>query len=192
MALSPQADLATEPRWSRINGTFGEDAALAQKLVRAYVEGFQHGENGADSTGVLTIVKHWVGYGAEKNGFDSHNRYGRFAEFEPGKLEYHVRPFLGAFQAHVAGVMPTYSTSRGRDVEWAAARAGRRGLQQAAAHRPAAQSIWLRWRGPHRLGDHERLRREVPQRRADGRASLVRDGRRCRGASSLSRRRIAS
>jgi beta-glucosidase len=46
MALSPQADLATEPRWSRINGTFGEDAELAARLSRAYVEGFQHGANG--------------------------------------------------------------------------------------------------------------------------------------------------
>ena len=31
-ALSPQADLATEPRWARINGTFGEDAALAKRV----------------------------------------------------------------------------------------------------------------------------------------------------------------
>ncbi len=114
--LSPQADLATEPRWSRINGTFGEDADLTQKLVRAYVEGFQHGDNGADSTGVMAVVKHWVGYGAQKNGFDSHNGYGRFAEFEPGKLEYHVKPFLGAFQAHVGGVMPTYSILEGATV----------------------------------------------------------------------------
>jgi beta-glucosidase len=114
--LSPQADLATEPRWSRINGTFGEDADLTQKLVRAYVEGFQHGDNGADSTGVLAVVKHWVGYGAQKNGFDSHNGYGKFAEFEPGRLDYHVKPFLGAFAAHVGGVMPTYSILEGATV----------------------------------------------------------------------------
>src|SRR5882672_1148293 len=57
MALSPQADLATEPRWSRINGTFGEDAALAESMVRAYVEGFQHGRQGVDETGVATVVK---------------------------------------------------------------------------------------------------------------------------------------
>ena len=115
--LSPQADLSTEPRWSRINGTFGEDADLTQKLVRAYVEGFQHGANGADSTGVLTVVKHWVGYGAQKNGLDSHNSYGRLAAFEPGKLDYHVKPFLGAFAAHVGGVMPTYSILEGATVD---------------------------------------------------------------------------
>jgi beta-glucosidase len=122
MALSPQADLATEPRWSRINGTFGEDAELTARLTRAYVEGFQHGATGADTAGVLTVVKHWVGYGAAKHGYDSHNYYGRFADFPGQNLEYHVRPFLGAFAANVAGVMPTYSilegaTWNGRPVE---------------------------------------------------------------------------
>src|SRR5204863_8319529 len=68
MALSPQADLATEPRWSRINGTFGEDADLAGRMVTAYVEGFQHGTRGVDSAAVATVVKHWVGYGAAREG----------------------------------------------------------------------------------------------------------------------------
>ena len=113
MALSPQADLATEPRWSRINGTFGEDATLAGALVRAYVVGFQHGAAGVDSVGVATVVKHWVGYGAAKDGDDSHNAYGRTATFPGQNLAYHVRPFVGAFAAHVAGVMPTYSILAG-------------------------------------------------------------------------------
>ncbi len=113
MALSPQADLATEPRWGRINGTFGENAELAGRLVRAYVEGFQHGAAGVDTGGVLTVVKHWVGYGAATEGFDSHSFYGRFATFPGQNLDYHVRPFLGAFAAKVAGVMPTYSILEG-------------------------------------------------------------------------------
>jgi len=113
MALSPQADLATEPRWGRITGTFGEDAALAQRLVRGYVAGFQHGSNGLDTGSVITIVKHWVGYGAAKDGLDSHNYYGRFATFPGRNFEYHIRPFLGAFAAHAGGVMPTYSILEG-------------------------------------------------------------------------------
>ncbi|HEX2716170.1 MAG TPA: glycoside hydrolase family 3 N-terminal domain-containing protein [Gemmatimonadaceae bacterium] len=117
MALSPQADLATEPRWSRSNGTFGEDADLAGRMVRAYVEGFQHGANGTDNAGVLTVVKHWVGYGAAAEGWDSHSYYGRYATLGANDLEYHVRPFLGAFAANVAGVMPTYSILRGAQWE---------------------------------------------------------------------------
>ena len=119
--LSPQADIATEPRWSRINGTFGEDPDLTRELVKAYVEGFQHGASGLDSAGVLAVVKHWVGYGAQKNGFDSHSSFGRFASFSGG-LDTHIKPFLGALAAHVGGVMPTYSilegaTLNGRQIE---------------------------------------------------------------------------
>jgi beta-glucosidase len=117
MALSPQADLATEPRWARINGTFGEDADLAGAMVRAYVEGFQHGTHGVDSIAVATIVKHWVGYGAAKMGWDSHNSYGRLASFPTQNLQYHVRPFLGALGIDVAGVMPTYSILE--NAQWA-------------------------------------------------------------------------
>ncbi|MEZ5260164.1 MAG: glycoside hydrolase family 3 N-terminal domain-containing protein, partial [Ilumatobacteraceae bacterium] len=43
MALSPQADLATSPRWPRIDGTFGEDPRTVRRLVGAYVEGVQGG-----------------------------------------------------------------------------------------------------------------------------------------------------
>ncbi len=113
MALSPQADVATEPRWGRISGTFGEDADLAERLVSAYVEGFQHGTAGVDTGSVLTVVKHWVGYGAAARGFDSHSYYGRFAAVTEQSLPYHIKPFLGAFAAHVAGVMPTYSILQG-------------------------------------------------------------------------------
>ena len=113
MALSPQADLATEPRWPRVAGTFGEDAALAERLVRAYVAGFQHGAKGLDTGSVVAVVKHWVGYGAAKDGWDSHTYYGRFASFTGPNLDYHIRPFVGAFAAQVGGVMPTYSILQG-------------------------------------------------------------------------------
>ena len=111
--LSPQADLATEPRWARINGTFGEDADLARRLVKAYVEGFQNGSDGLNPGSVIAVVKHWVGYGAQKDGWDSHNYYGRFASFPGNNFEYHVTPYLGAFEAQVGGVMPVYSILQG-------------------------------------------------------------------------------
>lgn len=108
MALSPQADLATEPRWARVKGTFGEDPEKAGLLVRAYVEGFQ-GNDGVGKDSVAAIVKHWVGYGAAIDGLDAHNHYGRFTELTSSSLEAHIAPFKGAFDAKVAGVMPTYS-----------------------------------------------------------------------------------
>lgn len=109
VALSPQADLATEPRWPRINGTFGEDPATVSAMVSAYIEGVQGGASGVSPTGVASVVKHWVGYGAAANGLDSHNRYGRYSSLKAAQLPLHLRPFEAAFRAHVSAVMPAYS-----------------------------------------------------------------------------------
>lgn len=108
-ALSPMADLATEPRWSRANGTFGEDPELVGKMTKAYIQGFQGGDAGLARNGVSAVVKHWVGYGASAKGFDGHNSYGRYAVFPKGRFDLHVKPFDEAFAAGVVGVMPTYA-----------------------------------------------------------------------------------
>src|SRR5271167_2367530 len=108
-SLAPQADLATDPRWARANGTFGEDANIAKRMVEAYVAGVQNGANGLNSGSVIAVVKHWAGYGAAKDGWDGHNYYGRYAEFSGHSFEQHLIPFTGAFVAHAGAVMPTYS-----------------------------------------------------------------------------------
>jgi len=113
MALSPQADLATEPRWPRVTATFGSDPTQVSRLVGAYVEGFQGGGDGLKRDGVATVVKHWVGYGAQPEGFDGHNAYGRIARLDNASFAQHVAAFDGAFAAHVAGVMPTYPIIEG-------------------------------------------------------------------------------
>ncbi|MET3665711.1 glycoside hydrolase family 3 N-terminal domain-containing protein [Caulobacter sp. 1776] len=116
-ALSPMADLATEPRWSRINGTFGEDPERVGQLVKAYVQGFQGGETNLARNGVSAVVKHWVGYGASAKGFDGHNSYGRYAVFPAGQFDLHVKPFDEAFAAGVVGVMPTYAVLKDLGLE---------------------------------------------------------------------------
>lgn len=113
MALSPQADLASEPRWPRVTATFGSDPADVSRMVQAYVEGFQGGADGVRPDGVATIVKHWVGYGAEPEGFDGHNIYGRVARLDNASFAEHVAAFDGAFAAGVTGVMPTYPILEG-------------------------------------------------------------------------------
>lgn len=116
-ALSPQADLATEPRWPRINGTFGEDPVRVHDMVRGYIEGMQNGTQGLNTASVIAIVKHWVGYGAAEKGLDSHNAYGKNAVFPGNKLKQHIYPFTGAFEVNVAGVMPTYSILRNTSLD---------------------------------------------------------------------------
>jgi beta-glucosidase len=117
VALSPQADLATEPRWPRVNGTFGEDPERVGPLVAAYIEGFQSGREGVTIDGVAAVVKHWVGYGAARDGWDSHNYYGRFADLSSERLPLHLRPFEAAFAVRPAGVMPAYSIFAGLTVD---------------------------------------------------------------------------
>lgn len=113
MALSPQADLYTEPRWPRGVATFGSDAATVSRLAGAYVRGFQGSPKGLVRSGVATVVKHWVGYGAEPEGFDGHNYYGRIARLDNASFSQHVAAFEGALAAKSAGVMPTYVIADG-------------------------------------------------------------------------------
>lgn len=113
MALSPQADIGVEPRWARFGATFGSDPALISRLAGAYVAGFQGGRTGVREDGVATIVKHWVGYGAEPEGFDGHNYYGRNVTLSDAEFARHVRAFDGALAVKSAGVMPTYVIVQG-------------------------------------------------------------------------------
>lgn len=107
MALSPQLDLVTEPRWGRNSGTFGSDPGLTSELGGAYVVGLQGDTDGLAPRGVIAVAKHWVGYGAQPEGFDAHNYYGRFAI--PGSaLSLHIEAFRGALSAKSAGIMPAY------------------------------------------------------------------------------------
>lgn len=110
VALSPMADLTVNPRWHRTNGTFGSDPAQSARFVRAYVEGMQNGSGGIGRDSVVSVVKHWVGYGATApDGFDAHNHYGRHLGATSTDIERHIEPFTGAFAARVGGVMPSYS-----------------------------------------------------------------------------------
>src|SRR5258708_4726565 len=106
LALHPMADLATEPRWPRINGTFGEDARLASKLVYAYIKGFQG--DSLTNTSVICMTKHFSGGGPQKEGLDPHFQFQK-GQVYPGKnFNYHLIPFEAAFKARTAQIMPYY------------------------------------------------------------------------------------
>lgn len=109
IALGPQADLASEPRWSRQAGAFSSDVALTQQQVAAVVRGLQGSSEGLTSDGVLSVVKHWVGYGAADRGFDGHNSYGRYVKVDAASIDTHIAAFQGAFEQQVGAVMPTYA-----------------------------------------------------------------------------------
>ncbi|WP_339651138.1 glycoside hydrolase family 3 N-terminal domain-containing protein [uncultured Maribacter sp.] len=119
-ALSPQIDLATEPRWSRFDGTMGEDPNLATDMARAYVDGFQSTEGGDwGMQSVNAMVKHWPGGGPEEGGRDGHFGYGAYAVYPGKNIKDHMQPFTeGAFKLNgptkkAAAVMPYYTISDG-------------------------------------------------------------------------------
>ena len=106
VALHPQIDLATEPRWPRISGTFGEDAHLTARLAKAYIEGFQGEALGAHSVACMT--KHFPGGGPQKEGLDPHFEFQQGQIYPGNNFDYHLIPFEAAFAAKTAAIMPYY------------------------------------------------------------------------------------
>jgi beta-glucosidase len=99
MQVATQMDLATEPRWSRIPGTFGEDPALSMDFARAVINGWQstYDENGNDlgwgEHSVNNQMKHFPGDGAGERGRESHTRDGAYNVFPGGQFWTHTLPF---------------------------------------------------------------------------------------------------
>lgn len=128
-ALSPQIDLATEPRWNRFIGTFGEDPKLATDMARAYVDGFQTSPDAIDRyqgwglKSVNAMVKHWPGGGPEEGGRDGHFAYGKFAVYPGNNFQMHINTFTkGAFSLEgrtkkASAVMPYYTISYNQDTK---------------------------------------------------------------------------
>lgn len=131
-ALSPQADLGTDPRWFRFSGTYSEDPKLVSDLVQAYCDGFQT-STGADAlygawgmNSVNAMVKHWPGGGPGEAGRDAHFGRGKFAVYPNNNLDKQKYPFIhGAFNlkdgtAQASAVMPYYTISLGQSDEMVA------------------------------------------------------------------------
>ena len=101
------ADLATEPRWGRTEGTFGEDADLAANMIREVVLGFQGEKLGPNSVALTT--KHFPGGGPQKDGQDAHFDWGKDQEYPGNMLDYHLKPFKAAIDAGTSAIMPYYA-----------------------------------------------------------------------------------
>ncbi len=114
-ALHPMADLATEPRWARVSGTFGEDAKLSARLTRAYVLGYQGKKLGPSSVACMT--KHFSGGGPQKEGLDPHFEFHKGQIYPGSNFNYHLIPFEAAFEVNTAAIMPYYGVPIGQSSE---------------------------------------------------------------------------
>ncbi len=101
--LAPVLDVAREPRWGRVEETYGEDPYLCSRLGVAYVRGLQSDDL---SHGVVATGKHFLGYGLSEGG---HNH--KPAHLGARELrEVFARPFLAAIQeAGLASMMNAYN-----------------------------------------------------------------------------------
>jgi beta-glucosidase len=109
------ADLATEPRWERTEGTFGEDADLAADMIRAITLGFQ-GERLNPQSVALTI-KHFPGGGPQVDGQDPHFEWGQDQHYPGKRFDYHLKPFQAAIDAGTSAIMPYYAKPIGTPFE---------------------------------------------------------------------------
>lgn len=115
VALHPQIDLATEPRWARISGTFGEDAELTAALGAAYIRGLQGEQLGPHSVACMT--KHFPGGGPQNEGLDPHFEFQKGQVYPGNNFDYHLIPFEAALEAGTASIMPYYGVPVGQTDE---------------------------------------------------------------------------
>ena len=101
------ADLATEPRWQRVEGTFGENADLAASMIREITLGFQ--KNKLDNGSVALTIKHFPGGGPQVDGQDPHFVWGQDQHYPGNNFDYHLKPFQAAIDAGASSIMPYYA-----------------------------------------------------------------------------------
>lgn len=101
------ADLATEPRWQRVEGTFGEHSDWVAKMMTEVVLGFQGNKLNLKSVALTT--KHFPGGGATEGGQDPHFPWGKREVFMGGMFKNNLIPFKAAIKAGTSSIMPYYS-----------------------------------------------------------------------------------
>ena len=128
MTMTPQIDTSTEPRWSRISDTYGEDPMLVRDFAVAFTNALQSSYDadgndlgwGTDS--VTATVKHFPGDGSGEAGRESHNFYGKYAVYPGDNFDTLLIPFAACFNLpglteSAGAVMPSYSIGIDEDGE---------------------------------------------------------------------------
>lgn len=107
----PQVDVATDPRWPRTNGTYGERTDVTSDITEALIKGYQNGDDGLNEGSVVLTVKHFPGDAPSENGFEPHVPIGQWRIYRtPDSMEkYHLPPFQRAFDHKASSIMPDYS-----------------------------------------------------------------------------------
>ncbi len=110
LAFSPLLDLARDPRWGRMDETYGEDVHLVTKIGLAAINGLQGGGATVGKNHIVASPKHFAGYGQCEGGRNFAPTIISDRQFREEVLE----PFrLAVTQSHIWGVMPSHSEVEG-------------------------------------------------------------------------------
>lgn len=105
-ALAPVVDVAREPRWGRIEETYGEDPHLCGEIGKAAVLGFQGEGTLLAKDKVYTTLKHMTGHGQPESG----TNIGPAEITERTLREEFFPPFEKLVkETNVAAIMPSYN-----------------------------------------------------------------------------------
>lgn len=104
IGYGPVLDLARDPRWSRVEETYGEDPFLIGKMGEALVRGFQ-GDDFSPKRGILSTLKHFASYGWTEGGHNGASAHVGTREMEEAILP----PFREAINAGALSVMSSYN-----------------------------------------------------------------------------------
>ena len=105
-ALTPVVDVARDPRWGRVEETFGEDPYLVSRMGIAAVRGFQGDGTFADKKRVVATLKHFAAHGQPEAGMNC----GPISVAERELRDVFLYPFRETIRhAHAMGVMASYN-----------------------------------------------------------------------------------
>jgi beta-glucosidase len=108
--LSPVLDVARDPRWGRVEETYGEDPVLAGTLGAAYVKGVQNTGPEGLAAGVIATGKHFLGYAMSDGGLN----HGPVHLGSRELREVYAEPFAAAIRdADLQSVMNSYASVDG-------------------------------------------------------------------------------
>ena len=108
IGYGPVIDLAREPRWSRVEETYGEDVYLTTEMAKGMVRGTSPKHNGWDK-GVVSTLKHFVAYGIPQGGHNGNPSY----IGERDLRENFLPAFHGAIDEGALSVMTSYNSIDG-------------------------------------------------------------------------------
>ena len=108
ISYGPVLDLARDPRWSRVEETFGEDPVLTGEIGKAMVAGLGGGDLSRPYS-TLATLKHFLAYGISESGQNGNPSFAGIRELHENFLP----PFRQAINVGALSVMTSYNSMDG-------------------------------------------------------------------------------